>query len=88
LLLAVKINDKKETKCAQLMQSMEKVLGVSSREICLHELEVFAALEFSLHIPREEYMPHFERILNYLDFYNVQEYIVGKSIISRHPKFI
>ena len=44
-------------------------------EIRANEFKIFSALEFSLHIKQEQYIPHFERIFNYSEFSNIQEYL-------------
>jgi hypothetical protein len=67
---------------------MEKELCITAKEIRDNEFPSFVALEFSLHLPKEEYMAHLERIIAQLDFYSVQEYLAGKSPIERHPQFI
>lgn len=43
---------------------MEKVLEIPAKEIYEHEFSVYAALEFSLLLPKWEVMPHLERILS------------------------
>lgn len=88
LLLALKVNDKKDVKCQPVLAAMEKELLVSPKQIRDHEFAVFAALSFSLHVPREEYNQHFERLLTFLDFYTVEEYLIGRSGIERKPQFI
>lgn len=39
------------------------------------EVEIFAALKFDLQIPEHEFFPHFERIINNLEYSNIQEYL-------------
>ncbi|KAJ3312080.1 hypothetical protein HDU76_002968 [Blyttiomyces sp. JEL0837] len=48
LLLAVKINDPKETKYSKLLEVTENVLEVPAKEVYQHEFAVFVALEFTL----------------------------------------
>lgn len=78
LFLAVKINDIKDLDYAALLAQLEKVLWVSPKEIRDSEFAVFVELEFNLRIPLEEFMPHMERLVRFLDYYNVQEYLSGK----------
>ena len=88
MLLATKINDKKESDYVSLLQTIEKHLYVSPKLIREHEFSVFAALEFSLHIDTLEYMPHLERLITLLDYNNLQEYLLGKPPANRNPVFI
>jgi hypothetical protein len=66
-----------------LEKAIEKELGVSSKELREQEFSVFVSLEFSLHIPRDEYMPHLERLIWQLDFNSLQDYLDGKPHSDR-----
>lgn len=88
MLLAVKINDKKESNYVSLLQTIEKHLYVSPKLVRDHEFAVFAALEFSLHLGIEEYMPHLERMVNMLGYNHLQEYLSGKPPPNRSAVFI
>ncbi len=85
----MKVNDSKDTNFGIVLSSLSKHLDLSIKDILDTEFFVFTALEFSLHISQEEYIPHFERIFNYLgnnsvfrtfyskliEFSNIQEYL-------------
>jgi hypothetical protein len=49
------------------------------------EFYIFTSLDFNLHLPREEYMPHLERLVFGLDYNNLQEYISGKPVPALSP---
>lgn len=88
LLLAVKINDLKDVKYSEILSSLEKWLDVSTQRILELEFPVFAELEFNLHIPQEEYMPHMDRLLALLDFNSVQDYLQGKLFAERDLQYL
>lgn len=69
-------------------QAIEKELGVSSKELREKEFKVFVSLEFSLHIAREDYMPHLERLISQLDYNSLQDYLDGKPPSDRPLIFI
>jgi hypothetical protein len=62
LLLAVKVNDPKETDYATLLEVIARELEVPIRDIHANEFPVYAALEFSLFVPFSEIEPHLLRI--------------------------
>ncbi|KAJ1332197.1 hypothetical protein BSLG_009013 [Batrachochytrium salamandrivorans] len=62
LLLAVKINDPKEVNYANLLETVDKVLDVSPKDVYNLEFHVYAALSFTLFLPLWEVLPHLERI--------------------------
>ena len=60
-------------------QSIEKHMDVSLRDVMDYEFAVFAALDFDVHPPPEEILPHFYRIVSSFNRYsNVQEYLGEK----------
>jgi hypothetical protein len=62
LLLAVKVNDPKDTDYVALLDLIAREMEVSVKEIRVNEFPVYAALEFSLFIPFAEIETHLERI--------------------------
>lgn len=76
LLLAAKVNDRKIGPSDLFFTECERVLGCTRIEILYSELQVFVALDFDLHMQPDAYLPHFERIVNGLDFFsNIQQYL-------------
>ncbi|KAG1150764.1 hypothetical protein G6F37_006246 [Rhizopus arrhizus] len=75
LFLATKMNEAKGTWFQPLLEATDDELGVDSKEIHQHEFAVFADLQFNLYVPKREFMPHFERILRYLEYKSTQEYL-------------
>jgi hypothetical protein len=67
LLLAVKVNDPKETDFAALLQVISREMEVSIKDIHSNEFPVYSALEFSLFIPLIEIEPHLKRVQLQLD---------------------
>jgi len=54
-------------------------MDVSLRDVMDYEFAVFAALDFDVHPPPEEILPHFYRIVSSFNRYsNVQEYLGEK----------
>ena len=82
------MNDHKEVKYAHLLDTIEKILEVSSKAVREREFWVFSKLNFELHIPKEEYMPHLDRVISLLDYNNLQEYLQGKPPPQRELPFI
>jgi hypothetical protein len=87
-LLAAKVNDQKDVKYDHLLDAVEKIMEVSSKAVREQEFWVFMKLNFELHIPREEYMPHVDRLIILLDYNNLQEYLQGKPPPQRELPFI
>ncbi|KAL2913366.1 hypothetical protein HK105_207111 [Polyrhizophydium stewartii] len=63
LLLAVKVNDPKDANYAKLLESVDRVLDISPKEVYSQEFSVYAALEFTLFLPLWEIRPHLDRII-------------------------
>ncbi|EPZ32854.1 hypothetical protein O9G_004297 [Rozella allomycis CSF55] len=78
LILKHYVNDPKETNYARVLEILSKSFDISIKEIKENEFLIFTALEFNLQIPPEEYISHFERIFNYAEFSNMQEYLGEK----------
>ncbi|KAI7868065.1 hypothetical protein BDF14DRAFT_1881164 [Spinellus fusiger] len=75
LLLALKINEAKQPWEYHLLDVIEDQLGIDAEEVHQHEFAVFADLEFLLYIPKYEYMPHFERIIQVLEYKSMEDYL-------------
>ncbi|KAI8976775.1 hypothetical protein BDB01DRAFT_802516 [Pilobolus umbonatus] len=75
LFLATKVNEAKGTWFKPLLDTIDNELGIDPEEIHEHEFAVFADLEFNLYVPRCQFMAHFERIFNYLEYKSMQEYL-------------
>jgi hypothetical protein len=80
LFLATKVNDPKEVSYANLLRILNKIMGVSPKEIRENEFNVFVALEFVLYVPLWDIRPHFERLVTSSEFPKVDmsEYIGDK----------
>ncbi|CAG8494531.1 1533_t:CDS:2, partial [Paraglomus occultum] len=66
LFLASKTNEPRGMTFGPLLQSIDKYFDVDEKEIKEHEFSVFVALGFQLYLPKEEFMPHFDRIFQSL----------------------
>ncbi|KXS12003.1 hypothetical protein M427DRAFT_412001 [Gonapodya prolifera JEL478] len=64
----------RETKYARLLETVDKHLDVSPKEVVTHEFSVFAALEFSLYVPAREMVPHLVRVGHLLKMKRIEEY--------------
>ena len=53
-------------------------MWASPKDVREFEFMTFVALEFNLHVSRDEYMPHLERLVSLLDYYSIQEYLSAK----------
>ncbi|KAJ1988873.1 hypothetical protein EDC05_005033 [Coemansia umbellata] len=62
LFLALKINESREVSVSRSLQVIQRRFEVSADSILDQEFSVFAELEFSLWVPRREFMPHFLRM--------------------------
>ncbi|KAG0022008.1 CDK5 and ABL1 enzyme substrate 1 [Entomortierella chlamydospora] len=65
LIASYKVNEPKRPSgdFGVLMKQMTKYMDVAPKDIKEHEFQVFSLLEFNLYLPRQEFLPHFERIL-------------------------
>lgn len=78
LFLATKINEPKGSWFEPLLEAISSELNISSKDVRNHEFAVFADLEFNLYVPRQEFMPHFEKIFGTLDYKCLEDYIGGE----------
>ncbi|KAI7828427.1 hypothetical protein BX661DRAFT_14189 [Kickxella alabastrina] len=69
LFLALKINESREAPVSRSLQAIQRRFEVSSKSILDQEFSVFAELDFSLWVPRREFMPHFLRMFEVLGKY-------------------
>ncbi|KAJ8012239.1 hypothetical protein DPEC_G00066620 [Dallia pectoralis] len=64
VLLAAKIGgDLKKHEVKQLIDKLEERFRVNRRELIAFEFPVLVALEFNLHLPEHEVMPHYRRLI-------------------------
>ncbi|XP_041752369.2 CDK5 and ABL1 enzyme substrate 1-like isoform X2 [Coregonus clupeaformis] len=64
ILLAAKIGgDLKKHEVKQLIDKLEERFRVNRRELIAFEFPVLVALEFNLHLPEHEVMPHYRRLV-------------------------
>ncbi|KAI9246757.1 cyclin-like protein [Phascolomyces articulosus] len=82
LFLATKVNEAKGSWFEPLFDAIDNELDVDSEEIREHEFAVFADLEFNLYIKSSEFMPHFERIFQVLEYKSIEDYLGGTSFYN------
>lgn len=72
LLLAAKFNEPKASfamkhAIQKILEEIDQVHSISSREVLTMEFTVYAQLSFSLHVPLCEIQPHFTRLLKLME---------------------
>jgi len=64
LVLAAKFNDVKGADMKHLVDEIEDVFRIHSKEFMCWEMFILVALEFSLQLPENEIHPHYQRLVN------------------------
>ncbi|KAF1316763.1 Cyclin, partial [Globisporangium splendens] len=72
LLLAAKFNEPKASQSMKnaikkILEEIDQVHSIPSREVLTAEFTVYAQLSFSLHVPLAEIQPHFTRLLKLIE---------------------
>lgn len=79
LVLACKMTDFRDIQ--GLLQSLHAEFSTSSSAILRYEFPIYASLNFNMHLPQSEYLPHLHRILeeSIVDAVSIEDY-VGNSM--------
>lgn len=75
LLLAAKATDSKSTSYGHLLEALSATLSVAKADLLELEFAALAKLRFKLQIGEDQWSVHLARILNILDYSNLQEYL-------------
>ncbi|KAJ3359006.1 hypothetical protein GGF32_009697 [Allomyces javanicus] len=75
LLLAVKVNERKEFAYGPLVEAMAKTFDLHRSAIYTHEFTVFAALQFHLHAPMDVFAQYFDKVFAATEYASLAEYI-------------
>ncbi|CAG8529231.1 17580_t:CDS:10 [Funneliformis caledonium] len=84
LLLASKVNEPMGMSYSPLLEALHKNLDVTIKDITDKEFSVFANLDFELYLSTQEFMPHFDRLFQTLDYNNKEEYLGNNPFYEFH----
>lgn len=91
LLLAAKFNEPKASDAMKLvikkiLEEIDQVHSIPSREVLTAEFTVYAQLSFSLHVPLSEIQPHFTRLLKLIES-NPRKYL-DEDVFSSYSMLV
>lgn len=91
LLLAAKFNEPKASDAMKLvikkiLEEVDQVHSIPSREVLTAEFTVYAQLSFSLHVPLSEIQPHFTRLLKLIES-NPRKYL-DEDVFSSYSMLV